>query len=306
MRMSLKLPRLKCFLLLAALCFSVKAAWGQETRFDVSFSIDWARGELNTLASFELAQAGIKLPTGRFMGEELLREAYPRLLKPNLLPLRVDSSSTVRDLVDRGELSLEELDVLSEETEKTPPSLSADLNKMSGRYKISLGKISSLLIRHRQAVEAERPLIPVQTADYTGIIIIADEEIPVHGRRTMAFLEPCLFPKVWDTNMNLVYERNMFDPGKGGLMIRYAARESIFRPTPSGLDGELATLVGPNPLRVFARGVFGINPTDPVIDRDDAMKILSSENNRRLFREGRVALILNAEQLTFTMSRAAF
>jgi hypothetical protein len=55
--------------------------------------------------------------------------------------------------------------------------------------------------------------------------------------------------------------------------------------------------VGSNPLRIIARGVFGIDPTDPVIDRDDALLILSTENNRRLLREGRVVLVLNEGKL---------
>jgi hypothetical protein len=99
--------------------------------------------------------------------------------------------------------------------------------------------------------------------------------------------------------MNLIYERNMFAPELRGekLMVSYAGPDNIFRPGSSGLAGELAALVGPNPLRIFAREVFGIYPTDPIIDREDALKILSSDNNRRLLREGRVLFILNEEML---------
>jgi hypothetical protein len=150
---------------------------------------------------------------------------------------------------------------------------------------------------HRRAIEPERPLFPVPTADYTGIIIIANEELPIHGRRSEALLEPCLFPKIWDSEMNLVYERNMFESSNGKLMVRYAASESIFSPTPSGLEGELADFLGPRPLRIFASQVFGINPTDPVIDRDDALRILSTANNRRLLREGKVLLVINEKML---------
>jgi len=144
---------------------------------------------------------------------------------------------------------------------------------MTGRYTIPMEKISSFITRHSGPIEAERPLIPVPTANYTGIIIIADEQLPVRGRRALALMEPCLFPKIWDTDMNLVFERNMI---ASNLMVRYAVRESIFRPTPSGLEGELAAFAGPNPLRILAREVFGVTPTDPVIDREDALKILSA------------------------------
>ena len=282
--------------------FLLGTAWGMEAqvRFDVSSSIDWTVRELDTKASFDLVQAGIRLPTGRVMGEDILRQAYTRLIRASILPVRVDSNSTVQDLVDRGELSLQGLDLICREAEKIPPSLSTDMSQMTARYKVFMEKISASLISHRRAVEPTRPLIPLRAAEYTGIIIIANEELPIHGRMSKALVVPCLFPKIWDTNMELVYERNMFDPGikEESLMVRYTTMENIFRSTPSGLEGELAALVGPNPLRVFAREVFGIHPTDPVIDREDALIILSTENNRRLLRDGKVALVLDGKTLS--------
>jgi hypothetical protein len=144
-------------------------------------------------------------------------------------------------------------------------------------------------------------LLPSPAADYTGIIIIADMALPIHGRNTSAFVSPCLFPKIWDTEMNLIYERNLTDPAITGSgerpIVHYAKREDIFRPNPSGIDSTLIPLVGERPLRIFARSVFGAVPTDPVIDRADALLMLSNENNRRLLREGRVVLVVNDEVL---------
>jgi len=291
-----KNPIALCLLILA-----VFPAWGQQASFNVSSSVDWIKGELYSEVSFDLAQAGVRLPTGRFLAEEILQDAYPELLRPNLLSLRLDSNTTVANLAERGELPLALLDSICLEAEKVPPSLSPDLKRMTGRYTMLMDRISALFVRHRQAIEPPKPLIRAPTADYTGIIIIADSELPVHGRRGQALLEPCIFPKIWDTDMNLVFERNMLevDGPTGNRMVRYIARESIFRSSPSGLEGELAVLLGPNPLRIIAREVFGVNPTDPVIDREDALKILSSENNRSLLREGRVALVLNDTKLKF-------
>ena len=288
------------FFLLLSLVFSNALSWSQGLNFDVSLAIDWARKEMNAQTSFNLAEAGIRLPNGRFMGEEILSRAFPRLLRPAFLSIRVDSNSTVRDLIDRGEISLEDLDRLSLAAEQIPPSLSLDLTRMNGRYRVFMEGLNTLLMQHRRVTEPERPLIPVPSANHTGIIIIADGELPIHGRRTEAFVEPSLFPKIWDSNMNIIYEKNMMEPGRG-FIVRYTTRDNIFRPTPSGLEGELAAFLGPNPLRILARGVFGINPTDPIIDRDDAMLILSNENNRRLLREGRVLFVLHESQLTSVM-----
>lgn len=285
------------FLLFAGIC------WGQETQgstrdlFSVSGSIDWRRGELNAQVTLDMAMAGIRLPTGRFLAEDTLAEAFPRLLRPCLFPITVDSNSTVGSMVRSGELSLEMLDTLSRAAAGIPPSVSMDLTRMTGRYTVFFEKIGALINRQRQAKNPDIPLVPVPAADYTGIIIIADEELPIHGRNVKTLAEPCLFPKIWDSNMNLIYDRDINDPGSRGLMVCYTVPENIFRPTPSGLDGELAALLGNYPLRVIAAEVFGIHPTDLVIDRDDALKILSNENNRRLLREGRVALVLNEKTL---------
>jgi len=290
----LKKTIITALVLFSFLSFTVT---GQENSmgYEVSCSMDWIRGELNAQVSYNLARAGIRLPTGRFQGEEILKDAYPPLLRPYLLSIPVDSGSTIGSLVSDGEISLYDVDRYSREALISPPSLSPDFSRMIGRYTVYLEKISSDLTRHRRAIEGERPLIPVPAADYTGIIIIAHGELPIRGMNSRALVQPCLFPKIWDTSMNLIYERSMAEPGR--RMVRYAAQESIFRPTPSGLDGDLAVLLGPNPLRIIARGIFGSRPTNPIIDRDDARRIISTENNRRLLREGKVLLVLNEEVL---------
>jgi hypothetical protein len=140
---------------------------------------------------------------------------------------------------------------------------------------------------------------PVPAASYTGIIVIAGEALPVHGRNSSALPVPCIFPKIWDSGMNLIYDKSIPDPQymEKNAIVRYVRAESVFRPSPSGLSPELEALIGPNPLRILAKGVFGILPTDPIIDREDALTIISTENNRRLLREGRVAIVLNGEAL---------
>jgi hypothetical protein len=271
--------------------------FGQEP--DFQFSVDWERREIRAAVSLHLPSLGIGLPTGRTRAEERLAAEYPRLIRPGLLSVPVDSSATLGDLIDRGELPLSLPAEIIRSAHRIPPALSADLESMSARYTINLNVLDAALLRSRSPAEIDRTLIPVPADSYTGIIIIANEALPVHGRNTRAFPLPCLFPKIWDTEMNLIYERNMLEAeiGQRRGMIRYVSEKAIFRPTPSGLEGELEDLVGPNPLRIIARGVFGIRPTDPVIDRSDALLIIAAEGNRQLLREGRVVLVLQEKAL---------
>jgi hypothetical protein len=96
--------------------------------------------------------------------------------------------------------------------------------------------------------------------------------------------------------MNLIYDKAMLE-SRETVMVHYSSEESIFRDSPSGLSPELTALVGDKPLRILARGVYGIRPTDPVIDAEDARTIIAGEENRRLLREGKVVIVLNKEEL---------
>jgi hypothetical protein len=270
-----------------------------EIKTRISGSVEWDKMEIHASVSLDLAAAGLRIPSGRTLGEETLRDEYPRLIRPRILSLPVDSSSTLGDLVGRGEFSLPQTDALTAAARSVPPALSPDLAFLSASYRVDLARLSAALVRHRQAGDIPRLLMPAPTGTYTGILILAYEELPVHGRNSAALPVPCVFPKIWDTEMNLIYERNMLDPAQAvsAPIVRYVPPESVFQPNPSGLDPALAELVGENPLRIIARGVFGLRPTDPIIDRNDALLIISSETSRRLLREGRVAIVLNRETL---------
>jgi hypothetical protein len=274
------------------ICVSL-AAYGQD--LDILGAVEWETMEITASVALNLSSAGIRLPTGRAQAEELLSTEYPRLVRPSILSIPVDSSSTVGDLIDRGEFTLQNVGNIALGARRIPPALSTDMTSLTASYTIDLTRIGAALIRHSRPMDITRPLRPIPAASYTGIIILAGETLPIRGRNAESLVLPCLFPKIWDTDMNLIYERNMMntDTARNTSMVRYVTESGVFRPTPSGLSPELTALVGNNPLRLIARGVYGIRPTDPIIDREDALIILSSEENLRLLREGRVALMLN-------------
>ncbi|MDR2094581.1 MAG: polymerase [Treponema sp.] len=298
-----------------------------QAKIGISGEIDWEKFEFNAALTLDLFSAKIRLPAGRIQAEEMLREEYPRRVRPYLLALPVDSSSTLGDWIDKRRYGIRQLEALSLSAREVPPNLTPDLTVMNGSYLVSLFGLSSDLMEHSRAEELPSVLNPVSAASYTGIIILADEPLPIHGRNSSALTLPCILPRVWDTDMNLIYEFNTLDPRRNlrpyergqeepaapprinmdeklprerflkTAVVRYVNPEKIFTPSPSGLDGELERLVGPNPLRILAREVYGLRPTDPVIDIEDAKTILANENNRRLLREGRVAVVLNKDVL---------
>jgi len=269
-----------------------------EAKLDITGLVNWETMRLNTEVTLDLASANLRLPAGRTQGESLLIAGYSTLIRPHLLELPVDSSSTLGDLVNRGDFFLTQVDVIASGANALPPAMRPDMRTMTVQHSISLLNVSTSLLQHSRPSPAVRTLSPVTAANYTGIIIIAAENLPVHGMRNSALPVPCLFPKIWDSEMNLIYDRNMLET-RNSLMVRYSSLPNIFQSNPTGLSDELRQIVGDRPLRIFARGVFGINPTDLIIDRADALLIISSEANRRLLAQGRVVFILDESVLKY-------
>jgi hypothetical protein len=288
-------------LTICALLFST-AVFAQ-TQVDVKSSIDWTNMELKAQTMLNLASANIKLPSGRVQAEDIIEAEYPRIIRPIVMDLPVDSSRTLGDLLYAGEITLISVDSLSRPSKNIPPALSADLVFLSASYAISLKNISEKLGAHSRSAPVWQPLTPVQSPAYTGIVIIANEKLPVHGRNSLSLVQPCLFPKIWDSDMNLIYDKNVTNPNST-VIVRYVSADAIFRATPSGMDKELEGFVGPNPLRIIAKGAFGVRPTDPIIDKDDALLILSSEANLKLLGEARIVIVLDADLLMHPVGEA--
>ena len=288
--------------LCAVLCAVLNAApvFGQ-VKIDINGVLEWDKQEINAVVSLDMASSGLKLPNGRMQGEALIASEYIRLIRPAILNLQVDSSSTVADLVERGEWSFLDIENLALQVRAVPPALSPDLSRLLAFYTLSINDISSAFIRHDRPSEVPVTLTPVSAPSYTGIIIIAAENLPIYGTRSAALLRPCLFPKIWDTEMRLIFERNMLNP-RVGAMVRYFSMRDIFAGGPSGLSREITAVVGNRPLRIFAHSVFGMQPTDPIIGREDALQIISSKENRSLLSEGRVAVIIDNTLLKSPLS----
>ncbi|MDR0557952.1 MAG: polymerase [Treponema sp.] len=270
--------------------------------FDIKSSVNWIDMEIRAQTALNLASANIKLPAGRGLAQKLVEDEYLRLIRPVVLNIQVDSSHTVADLLSDRELSLADIEGLSRPASKMPPALSKDMGFMQVSYTVSLKAMSGTLLRHTRPSPIRRPLSPVNAPVYTGIIIIATGSFPIHGRNTASLVQPCIFPKIWDTDMNLIYERSMTEPDKNkNGIVKYVPEEAVFRPTPSGMDAGMEAFAGKNPLRIIARGVFGTNPTDPIIDKNDALLILSSDENINLLRQARIVFVLDPAALNASL-----
>ena len=123
----------------------------------------------------------------------------------------------------------------------------------------------------------------IPSADFSGIVIYVDNQLPMYGKQSNGAFSPSLFPRIFDEELNLVVGPLMVDPEtirKAGTVGYQTLSDSL----------DLAR-IGQNPLRLKARGIFGTNNTDLIISTREADKILSRQNNLDLITQGKILII---------------
>ncbi len=256
------------------------------TSYSTSALLRWDTMTLAARVSLDLRAAGIRLPAGRSEAENMIERDLPGLLQETVFRIPVDSYRTVGDTLADGTLSINDLLNLIRSLSRRESSFSPDFRTFSALYELPLTDIASLYVRHSRPYELAAPLDYTPSRPYSGIVIYAKGELPVHGEHVRARAVPCLFPRIFDERMNTILERNLVSP------------EAIRRWGLVGYTEDLAAAAleertGDNPLRIAASAVFGTSRTDLVISREEALRILTLPENRALLREGRVVVVID-------------
>ena len=276
-------------LLLAAAVFSAAAQSGDQTVSAVN-RIDWLQKTVTSTITLDARAAGIILPDGREAVSRKMTASIPELAGRPVFSLPVDSATTLGDAVRDGSVTLAQILRFLDEGEKTAPWFSPDLETCTMTSTVRLTDLQRMFIRHQNVWQPRRPLERVPTRTYSGIVIDARGQLPVHGEFTTDRLSPSLFPKIWDTGMTLAYERNMVEP-------ETAAQNGILAYAAGPEDETCGERTGPDPLYIRAAGVYGIHRTDPVIARRDYLRIFCDEGNLELLKQGKVVILCDREML---------
>ena len=282
----------KAFLLFCVILFLNINIFSQQA--SSKCTVDWTKPAFFSTAELNISESNIILPSGRGAASTILETKIPLLVKDPLLSLPVDSSKKLGDTVLQDTLSLEEITQIIQDGKKTAPVYSNENDSIIINHTIKLNDISSKLVKHSYPYKPESPIEKTASRVYTGIIIDARGILPVQGEFVTSTGNPCLFPKVWNENMELIYEKNIENSKtakeQGIVSYHWSSDENLYRDR-----------IGNDPLRITAKKIFGINRTDPVISKKDALKILSLDENRELLRQGRVIILLDKEQLVYSV-----
>lgn len=253
-------------------------------------TVDWTNNTFSSTLSLDMAKAELRFPTGKNTGINRIHTQLPILIKDNILALNVDSSYTLENLVLNGSFSFSEISSLIDKGEFSPGIFNRTGSQLNIDHKMTLMEISSSMIRHGKPYKPRTPIEQTASRTYSGIIIDARGSLPVQGEYISEHGEPCFFPKIWDDTMELLYERNMTD-------VTIAKEKGIVSYDYSNEESRYVDRIGQDPLRIKARKIYGMNRTDPVISRTDALKILSVPENIELLKQGKIVILLDKEHL---------
>lgn len=258
-------------------------------------TVDWTNRTFTSTLNLDMKQANLSFPTGKNTATNRMNSQLPLLIKDPLLSLKVDSSYTLNDMIVNDLLSFDSITSIIETGTKSPAIFSQTGLALNMNHQMNLANIGILMIKHRYPYSPKEPIQQVASRKYTGIIIDARGSLPVQGEFVQDQVDPCFFPTVWDDDMNLLYEKNMTNAA-------IAQKEGIVHYDYSDDESRYQDRIGNDPLRIRARKVYGINRTDPIISRNDALKILSIPENIQLLNEGRVVILLDQERLIYPVA----
>ncbi len=244
--------------------------------YTVASEVLWPESKLVIDIVYPLPVTERPLPAEKKQIEEEISDALPVIIFNELSGMILDSHTRVKDYLNGKTSVIPRVFKLADKAAREISIFSRDMKNLEIRYTVSLyPDIAEIFLPAPPHEELGRLLKFVPSADFTGIVIYID--------RQKGFT-PSLFPRIYDQNMNLIMDRFHIDSDmiKKWGAVQY--RQNL------DLAGSVER-IGHSPLKLAARGLFGVNNTDIIISTLDAEKILSRKKNINLIYQGRILIV---------------
>lgn len=275
--------------------FSNESKITKTSTIESTSKINWISRDFSSDLKLDIQKLKIQLPSGKKIASNHLKSKMPQLIQQPLLSLFYDSNYTLSDQVIQNKITLNDIFTFITNGYKTPDSFSHDLKSLNSTNTTNINNLGKLLIKHEYAYKPEQPIDVVSTRAFSGIIIDARGNLPVRGEYIKDDTYPCFFPQIWDEEMNIIFEKNSVTPDsvKNNGLVKYHYSNNL---------SDYEDRVGLDPLYIKAVEVYGRNRTDPIISREDALKILAEQKNIELLTQGKVVILLDKENLIYDVS----
>ncbi|MCK5201381.1 MAG: hypothetical protein KAR21_23665 [Spirochaetales bacterium] len=248
------------------------------------YSINWKDQQLEIVITSTFFDMTKPLPSIKFNTEKNIEKRLNYILLNGIELLTIDSRTRGEDFIKMHPSVIDSIFDIVPSMIKEHSLFTPDLKSLDTKYTLDIyPDIAALFIPHSRTSTVTPTLDFISSADFSGIVIYVDNMLPLYGKQNTGSFSPSLFPRIFDEELNLVIGPLMVDP------------EIIKITGTVGYQGLSDTIdlvrIGHNPIKVKARGIFGINNTDLIISTREADKILSRQNNIDLIRQGKILII---------------
>ncbi len=244
--------------------------------YTVTSEVLWPDDALIITIVYPIPVTERPLPAVKKQIEEKISDNLPVIIFDELSGLILDSHTRIQDYLNKKTSLIPRVFKLADKAERERSIFSKDMKNLEIQYTINLyPDIVEIFLPSPPHEEIGRLLRFVPSADFTGIVIYIDE----HKDFT-----PSLFPRIYDQNMNLIMDRFHIDTD---MLKKWGAAGYRKDLDLAGSAGR----IGLSPLKLTARGLFGVNNTDIIISTLDAEKILSRGKNINLIYQGRILIV---------------
>lgn len=230
-------------------------------------------------------------PSHRYQAEQYIESKAPEMITEELGQIYIDSRFTMADILYSDPLFYKQIEDGVAALNKTFSRSTSDMKFFTVRYTLPVyPTLIELFDRdnNRIAIDFFRPL-EYRREEFTGIIIYARDEYPIHGENRQAFLKPALFPRILNPQLETVYDREMVEEEAllTSGMVHYSTNANLDR-------NEIRKWVGSKPLQISARNIYGKLRTDIILSEEDCRLILANEEDNRILQQGKVLILLSS------------
>lgn len=254
--------------------------------FTTAARVEWKTGTYQLSVTHPLPQTLLALPRAEAESEAQIDAAKSSLFMDAVSTLVIDSAHTVSDEAAEDPAYSGRLHDLARAALKDQLYLSSDFSTQTAHFTFPLfgarGIASPLFPRAATPPPSRMGYVPSRV--FTGLVIYARDRIPSVGESQDQYAVPALFPRLYDEEMNVFYDRGMCLASalETWGMVGY---DDIID------DNAIVKRAGAQPMYASARAVFGTYHTDLVISSLSVRQLLSVPENLEILRQGRVIVI---------------
>ena len=270
------------FLFLFFLSFNY-AETNKTQRF-IKYSENWDSKEFIIEITNTVPMSGKSLPSLKSIIENENKIDLPYIILNGIQELTIDSKTNGKEYITEHPNTIEAILELAADFTKDSSIFSLNFKTLITTYSINIyPDIAGLFLNHSRTTILTPNLDFVPSSSFSGIVIYVDTNLPLYGKHSTGNYAPCLFPRVYNEQLDLIVDPLMVNP-------EIIIKEGTVGYQTSAKPMDISR-IGNSPLKIKARGIFGINNTDLIISTRDAEKILSRIKNLELIKQGKILII---------------